>query len=123
MPSAATGLAPAPATPTPRAEPTVQPTMGPEVEPKIVRVGAIPAMLKRGAWLLLETTVIPTVLLYTAMRLWGPMVGIGLVMTWRLGLVTARIVRGRRVPASVALSTGMFGLRTGLSLAFTSVWV
>jgi uncharacterized membrane protein len=100
-------------------EPTPERATGTDV--KVVSVGAPGPIARRGAWLLLETVLIPMALLYVTLRMWGPMVGLSTVLAWRLGFTVGRVAIGHRVPATVVLTTSIFCVRTIVSLSFASV--
>lgn len=88
---------------------------------KVVSVGAPGPIARRGAWLLLETVLIPMALLYVTLRLWGPTAGLSSVLAWRLGFTVGRVIIGHRVPATVVLTTAIFCARAVVSLCFASV--
>lgn len=91
--------------------------------PQVVRVGAIAPMLARSGWLIAETILIPMLLLWVGLRVAGPTAALTTVLVWRVGMALGRVVARQRVPASVVLSTGVFCVRTVVSLAVASVYV
>ena len=90
---------------------------------KVIHVGQLRSAAKRGGWLLIETALMPMFLLWVGLTVSGPLLGLGAVLTWRLGFVFGRIIKGVRVPATVVLSTSVFVVRTIVSMSLLSVLV
>lgn len=87
----------------------------------VVELGRLRDVVRRGAALLAETVVVPAVLLVLGLRLGGATAGLALVLAWRCGMPLARVLRRRRVPTAVWLTTSMFVVRVGSAAAIASV--
>ncbi|MBD0321873.1 MAG: hypothetical protein ICV72_00615 [Aldersonia sp.] len=89
----------------------------------VVEIGKLRPTLLRGLRLLLETVVVPTMLLYVCTNTIGSVWGLIAVLAWCAFTVGVRYVTGNRVPATLLLAVGMIVGRTTIALAFSSVYV
>ncbi len=89
----------------------------------IVELGKLRPTLLRGLRLLLETVVIPTMLLYACTLTVGSFWGLIAVLAWCAFTVGVRFIARARVPGTLLLAVGMIVGRTTISLAFSSVYV
>lgn len=101
------------------------PTAGAEVEPHhhVVELDKLKPTLIRAAILLLETAVIPTLLLYACAVTVGSMWGLVAVFGWCALTVGARMTMRQRVPSMLLFAVcGLVG-RTTLALLFSNMYV
>ncbi|MGH3412201.1 MAG: hypothetical protein ACRDPH_03875 [Marmoricola sp.] len=77
----------------------------------------------RGLWLLAETVLVPTALLYFGMKYYGSVVGLASVLVWCALVVGTRWTLGHRVPSTLLLAVGSLVGRTAIALALSSVYV
>jgi hypothetical protein len=89
----------------------------------IIDLGHLPLAARRGLRLLLETVVVPTMILYTCMLTVGSMAGLIGVLAWCAVTVAVRMATMGRVPGVLLLSITMLVGRTALALALSSVYV
>jgi hypothetical protein len=89
----------------------------------IVELAKLKPTLIRGALLMLETAVIPTLLLYACTVTVGQLWGLVAVLGWCALTVSARLTMGQRVPSMLLFAVcGLVG-RTALALLFSNVYV
>jgi hypothetical protein len=89
----------------------------------VIELGDLRPTLLRGARLLLETVIVPTLLLYVCMLTVGALPGLFAVLCWCVLTVGVRMVTVRRVPGTLLLMVTMLMARTGIALALSSVYV
>jgi hypothetical protein len=89
----------------------------------VIELGDLRPTLLRGLRLLLETAVVPTLLLYGCMLTVGAFPGLVAVLVWCGVTVAVRMVTVRRVPGTLLLVLTMLAARTGIALALSSVYV
>lgn len=89
----------------------------------VIELGDLRPTLLRGLRLLLETAVVPTLLLYACMLTVGAFPGMVAVLAWCVVTVAVRMATVRRVPGTLLLVLTMLAARTGISLALSSVYV
>lgn len=77
----------------------------------------------RGLWLLAETVLVPTALLFFGMRTYGSVFGLCAVLVWCALTVGVRWGFGRRVPSTLLLAVGVLVARTAIALVLSSVYV
>lgn len=92
-------------------------------EVHVIDLGCLRPTVLRGLRLLLETVVVPTLLLVACMRTVGAVPGLLAVLGWCALVVTIRLFTLRRVPGTLMLVVGMLVGRTTMALAFSSVYV
>jgi hypothetical protein len=90
---------------------------------QVIDLGHLPAAARRGTRLLLETVVVPTLLLYAGMVTVGAVAGLAAVLGWCALTVAVRIVTVGRVPGVLLLAVTMLVGRTAVALALSSVYV
>ena len=96
---------------------------GPTAVDRIIHVGHLRPAVSRGVRLLLETAVVPTLLLYVGMLTLGQVVGLAAVLVWCAGCVTVRLLSGHMIPGTLIVAVGALVARTSVALAFSSVYV
>jgi hypothetical protein len=89
----------------------------------VIELGDLRPTLLRGTRILLETAVVPTLLLYAGLLTLGAFPGMIAVLAWCGFTVAVRMVTVRRVPGTLLLVLAMLAARTGISLALSSVYV
>jgi len=89
----------------------------------VIELGHVRPALARGMRLLLETVVVPTLLLYAFLVTAGAFAGLVAVLVWCVGTVAVRLMTVRRVPGTLLLAVAMLGARTTVALALSSVYV
>lgn len=89
----------------------------------IIDLGRVRPTILRGLRLLVETVVIPTLLLYACTMTVGAMWGLIAVLGWCAFTVGVRFLTRQQVPGTLLLAVGMIVGRTTVSLAFSSVYV
>jgi hypothetical protein len=89
----------------------------------VIELGDLRPTLLRGARLLLETAIVPTLLLYVCMLTVGPITGLIAVLCWCVLTVAVRMATVRRVPGTLLLVLTMLAARAGIALALSSVYV
>jgi hypothetical protein len=89
----------------------------------IVEIAKLKPTLARGALLLLETVVIPTLLLYACTRTVGGFWGLIAVLGWCGLTVGTRLTMGQHVPSTLLLAVGALVGRTTIALVFSNVYV
>ncbi|NLU83456.1 hypothetical protein HCA44_11760 [Rhodococcus sp. HNM0569] len=89
----------------------------------VIELGRLRPTLLRGARLLLETVVVPTLLLYACSNTVGQFWGLVAVLAWCALTVSVRLSLRQRVPGTLLLAVGMLVGRTSVALAFSSVYV
>jgi hypothetical protein len=94
-----------------------------EVVSHVIELGHLKPAVARGLRLLLETVVVPTMLLYVFMITVGQMWGLAAVLVWCGLTVGVRMVTLRRIPGTLMLCIAMLVGRTSIALALSSVYV
>jgi hypothetical protein len=89
----------------------------------IIELGDLRPTVMRGLRLLLETAIVPTLLLYCVMLTVGPVEGLVAVLCWCVLTVAVRLCTVRRVPGTLVLVLTMLMARTGIALVLSSVYV
>ena len=88
----------------------------------VIEMPPLRAALLRGARLLVETTAVPTALLYVGLRVGSLTLGLGLAVGWCYLCVLLRWIHGRRMPGTLTLAASLFTARAGVVLATSSVF-
>ncbi|WP_310964626.1 VC0807 family protein [Nocardioides terrisoli] len=94
-----------------------------EVADHVIELGNIKPTLYSGLRLLLETVIVPTLLLYACMVTVGGFVGLIAVLAWCALTVAVRMATVRRIPGTLLLAIAMLVGRTSIALALSSVYV
>lgn len=94
-----------------------------EVAEHVIELGHIRPTLYSGLRLLLETAVVPTLLLYACMVTVGGFYGLIAVLAWCALTVAIRMMTVRRIPGTLLLAVAMLVGRTSIALALSSVYV
>jgi intracellular septation protein A len=89
----------------------------------LIEIGRVGKVVGNALLMLTESVLIPTLILFVAMRTVGAATGLIGVIAWCMVSMGARWVRGKRVPSTMLLVIGILVLRTGVALAFSSVWI
>ncbi|HEX3930874.1 MAG TPA: hypothetical protein VHW64_09230 [Nocardioides sp.] len=89
----------------------------------IIELGQMRPALMRGGRLLLETVIVPTLLLYACVVTVGGLTGLVAVLGWCVLTVAVRLMTVRRVPGTLLLAITMLVARTAIALALSSVYV
>lgn len=89
----------------------------------VIDLGHLKPTLMNGLRLLLETVVVPTLLLYVCMLTVGGVTGLIAVLVWCALTVAVRLTTVRRVPGTLLLALCMLVARTSIALALSSVYV
>ncbi|MBO0844958.1 MAG: hypothetical protein J2P22_06025 [Nocardioides sp.] len=89
----------------------------------VIELGDLRPTLARGVRLLLETVVVPTLLLYCFMLTVGAFDGLLAVLGWCVLTVAVRVSTVRRVPGTILLVLTMLAARAAIALALSSVYV
>ncbi|MGN6780932.1 MAG: hypothetical protein ACTHJH_05460, partial [Marmoricola sp.] len=89
----------------------------------VIDLGQLRPTLMNGLRLLLETAVVPTLLLYGFMVTVGGVAGLIAVLVWCALTVVVRMTTVRRVPGTLLLALTMLVARTSIALALSSVYV
>jgi hypothetical protein len=89
----------------------------------IVELDRLKPTLVRGALLMLETAVVPTLLLYACTVTVGQLWGLVAVLGWCALCVGARLTLGQRVPSMLLFAVGGLLGRTTLALLFSNVYL
>lgn len=89
----------------------------------VVELAKLKPTLIRGALLMLETAVIPTLLLYACTVTVGGLWGLVAVLGWCALTVSARLTMRQRVPTMLLFAVGGLVGRTTLALLFSNVYV
>jgi hypothetical protein len=89
----------------------------------VIELDRLRPTLVRGALLLLETAVIPTLLLYACTVTVGSMWGLVAVFGWCAVTVGTRITMRRRVPRMLLFAVAGLVGRTTMALVFSNVYV
>lgn len=89
----------------------------------VVELDKLKPTLIRGALLLLETAVIPTLLLYACTITVGQLWGLIAVLGWCTLCVGARLTRRQRIPSMLLFAVGGLAGRTTLALLFSNVYI
>jgi hypothetical protein len=90
---------------------------------RIIHVGDLRPAVANGVRLLLETAVVPTLLLYAGMMTLGQVAGLAAVLAWCAACVTVRVASKRMIPGTLIVAVGALVARTSVALAFSSVYV
>jgi len=83
-------------------------TDGPADGPFVVHLPPLRPVLRNAARLIIETMIIPTALLYVMLRAGGLVAGMSAALGWYYLCVTARWIRGRRMPGALAVTSSAF---------------
>ncbi|HEY7054574.1 MAG TPA: VC0807 family protein [Mycobacterium sp.] len=89
----------------------------------IIEIAKLKPTILRGALLLLETVVVPTLLLYACTNTVGSFWGLIAVLGWCALTVGARLTMRQRVPGTLLLVVGGLVGRTTIALVFSNVYV
>lgn len=89
----------------------------------VIQMGRLRPTLLSAARLLLETVIVPTLLLYACIETVGQIPGLIAVLAWCALTVVVRMVTVRRVPGTMMLAVVMLVGRTGIALALSSVYI
>jgi len=89
----------------------------------VIEIGHLRGAVLHGLRMLAETVVIPSLLLYVGMNLFGIYAGLGAVLGWCALTVGGRWITGSRVPGTLLLTVGVLVGRTSLALVLSSVYV
>lgn len=89
----------------------------------LIELGKVGKVIGNALLMLTEGVLIPTVILYTAIRTVGAVPGLIGVIAWCLLTIGIRWALGRRVPSTLLLVIGVLVLRSAIALAATSVWL
>jgi hypothetical protein len=97
--------------------------VAPAIELAVIELGALgPTVLQAGR-LLIETIVVPTLLLAVLLHTSGIVAGASAAIGWCLLTVVLRWCFGRRLPASLLLGTAVVAERAAVALATSSAFV
>jgi hypothetical protein len=96
---------------------------GPAVEHTVLELGELWPAALRGARLLVETAVVPTVLLLVLLHTSGLVAGAASAFGWCVLTLVVRWTFGRRLPASLLLGTAVVAGRTLVALATSSAFL
>ncbi|HEU4568067.1 MAG TPA: VC0807 family protein [Marmoricola sp.] len=94
-----------------------------DVVSHVIELGHLKPAVAKGLRLLLETVVVPTMLLYVCMLTVGQMWGLVAVLSWCFFTVGVRMMTVRRIPGTLMLCIAMLVGRTSIALALSSVYV
>ncbi|HZQ31531.1 MAG TPA: hypothetical protein VFB19_07330 [Mycobacterium sp.] len=89
----------------------------------IIEIARIKPTVLRGVLLLMETVVVPTLLLYAFTNTVGSLWGLVAVLGWCTLTVGARLTMRQRVPSTLVLAVGGLVGRTTIALIFSNVYV
>ncbi len=89
----------------------------------VIELGHLKPAVAKGLRLLLETAIVPTMILYVCMLTVGQMWGLAAVLGWCVVTVGLRMLTVRRIPGTLMLCIAMLVGRTSLALALSSVYV
>lgn len=89
----------------------------------VIDLGHIRPTVVNGMRLLLETVIVPTLLLYACMLTVGALAGLVAVLAWCALTVVIRLATVRRIPGTLMLALVMLVGRTSIALALSSVYV
>jgi hypothetical protein len=89
----------------------------------IIELGDLRPTVMRGLRLLLETVIVPTLLLYCFMLTLGAFEGLVAVLGWCVLTVGVRMLTVRRIPGTLLLVLTMLVARTCVALGLSSVYV
>jgi hypothetical protein len=89
----------------------------------VVELAKLKPTLIRGALLLVETAVVPTLLLYACTVTVGQSWGLVAVLGWCALCVSARLTMRQRVPSMLLFAVGGLLGRTTLALLFSNVYI
>jgi len=95
----------------------------PVVEHAVIELGELRPALLRAGRLLVETAVVPTVLLLVLLNTSGLLAGAAAAFGWCLLSLVLRWIFGRRLPASLLLTTLVVGERGLVALATSSAFL
>jgi hypothetical protein len=94
-----------------------------DVAEHVIELGHVRTTLMTGGRLLLETVIVPTMILYVCMLTVGSVVGLIAILAWCAFTVVVRLATVRRVPGTLLLVVTMLVGRTSIALALSSVYV
>ncbi|MFT4081764.1 MAG: VC0807 family protein [Nocardioides sp.] len=89
----------------------------------LIEMGELRTVIRRAVFLMVETVLVPTIILYGAMRTVGTVAGLVGVLVWCALTMAARFSLGRGVPSTLLLVVGILVARTAIALACSSVWL
>jgi len=89
----------------------------------LIEIGRVGKVVANALLMLTEAVLVPTLILYVAMRTVGSVPGLVGVIAWCLLTMGVRWMTGRRVPSTLLLVIGILVLRSGVALACSSVWL
>lgn len=89
----------------------------------VIEIARLKPTILRGALLLLETVVVPTLLLYACTNTVGSFWGLIAVLGWCVLTVGGRLTMRQRVPSTLLLVVGGLVGRTTIALVFSNVYV
>lgn len=92
-------------------------------EPFVLDLGSLRPAALHGARMLLETVVVPTLLLLACVKTVGSFWGLVAVLGWCGAALAVRWATGQRVPSTLLLAVGMLVGRTSIAMVFSSVYV
>jgi len=106
------------------ASPDAVPSQRPPLDAThVIHIGGIRPALLRAGRLVTETVVVPTMLLIVLLHTAGFAAGFGAVLGWCGLTVALRFIRGRRLPGTLVVCTGMLCARACAALALSSAVV
>jgi hypothetical protein len=97
--------------------------VAPAIELAVIELGALGPTVLHAGRLLVETIVVPTVLLAVLLHTSGIVAGASAAIGWCLLTVVLRWSFGRRLPASLLLGTAVVAGRAAVALATSSAFV
>src|SRR5262249_19578480 len=89
----------------------------------VIHIGAVRPALLRAGRLVTETVLVPTLLLIVLLHTAGLAAGFGAVLGWCALTVALRWIRGRSLPGTLVVCTGMLCARACAALALSSAVV
>src|SRR5215831_6863304 len=89
----------------------------------VIHIGALRPSLLRAGRLVTETVLVPTLLLIVLLHTAGLAAGFGAVLGWCALTVAFRWIRGRHLPGTLLVCTGMLVARACAALALSSAVV
>jgi hypothetical protein len=86
----------------------------------VVEIADLRPTLLKALRLLVETVVVPMILLLTLLHTAGLMVALGATLGWLYLALAARFLAGRRLPGTLFMCAGVMSGRTAIALATSS---
>jgi hypothetical protein len=93
------------------------------VEPSPSRLAVLTAVGRRGLPHIVEATVVPAVLFYAFLTLWGVGAAFTVALVWSFGAIVRRLLTGRHVPPLLVLASVGLTVRTIVAVASGSTFV